>query len=58
MNEIADLIGSFGIPAGIAVYLIYWVTTKLNRQLEQLNIVMRDNTAVLRELKTVLENKD
>jgi len=54
----ADLlatVGQFGLAAGITIYLIWWITSKLSEQLDRNTDVIAGNTEILRELKELLK---
>lgn len=36
MVDIIQIISNIGIPGGIAVYLVWWITNKLNSKLDRL----------------------
>ena len=36
--DITQIISNIGIPGGIAVYLVWWITNKLNSKLDRLII--------------------
>ena len=35
-TDIVTLIANYGVPAGICVYLVLWITRKLNNKLDKL----------------------
>lgn len=36
MNDLLNIITNLGVSAGIAVYLVYWITKKLNNHISEL----------------------
>jgi len=53
--EIADLVLQYGIAAGIAVYLVWWVTSRLERSLDDLNSTIKELGDKIDRLTVVVE---
>ena len=53
-NQIVSLIANYGVPSALTVYLVLWITRKLNSKLDNLtNEIKRLNDTIGRFLDVV-----
>ena len=56
LNNLFSLLATYGVPIILSVYLVYWITNKLNSKLDKLvNAVQELNNNILK-LSERLEN--
>lgn len=52
--EWTDLVAQFGVPATIALFLVWWTTTQLSQQVQALGKHIEKNTNAVIMLATVI----
>lgn len=52
--EWTDLLAQFGVPAVIALFLVWWTTTQLSEQVQSLGEHIEKNTNAVIMLATVI----
>ena len=52
--EWTDLLAQFGVPAVIALFLVWWTTTQLSEQVQSLGKHIEKNTNAVIMLATVI----
>ena len=55
--EIWTIIGQYGVPAGISVYLVWWITQQMNKTMNKLQLSIDNQTRVLNHTLTKLINR-
>ncbi len=53
-QDIVSLIANYGVAVAISVYLVYWITTKLNSKLDELTKQIEKLNMNIEKLNTLL----
>jgi len=57
IQELFSLLATYGVPIVLSVYLVYWITNKLNGKLEKLSTTMEDLSRNIQRLIDIIERR-
>lgn len=57
LEDFVSLMINHGLGVAISIYLVYWVTNKMSKQIEQLKESIDRNTNALNELVKAINQK-